>query len=184
MIFQPTPLRDAYTVAWEPRSDNRGFFARAFCADEFNHQGLCSSFVQANISDNIAAATIRGMHFQTPPHDEVKLVRCVRGAIYDVIVDIRPESPTYLKWFAAHLSATNGLMMYVPKGFAHGYQTTTDNATTLYFVSDKYMHGAEAGLRYDDPALAIAWPLPASVVSEKDHSWPLLSNENVCHKPS
>lgn len=174
MIFHPTPLEDAYTIAWEPRSDDRGMFARAFCSQEFAERGLCSSFVQANISGNHLAGTVRGMHFQAPPHAEVKLVRCVKGSLYDVIVDIRPDSPTYLRWFGAELSDANGLMMYVPHGFAHGYQALTADATAFYLVSAAYAAHAEGGLRHDDPLVAIAWPLPIASVSVKDSNWPLL----------
>lgn len=174
MIFNPTPLKGAYTIAWEPRSDDRGLFARAFCAEEFLNQGLVSSYVQANLSDNQLAGTIRGMHFQKAPHAEVKLVRCVRGALYDVIVDIRPESPSYLKCYGTTLSAANGLMMYVPKGFAHGYQSLEDGSTAFYLVSSPYVPGAEGGLRYDDPQLAIGWPTQITSISAKDSTWPLL----------
>jgi dTDP-4-dehydrorhamnose 3,5-epimerase len=174
MIFEPTPLSGAYTIAWEPRSDDRGLFARAFCAEEFLREGLVSSYVQANLSDNHVAGTIRGMHFQKAPHAEVKLVRCVRGALYDVIVDIRPESSTYLECYGATLSAQNGLMMYVPEGFAHGYQSLEKGSTAFYLVSSPYIPGAEGGLRYDDPRLAIRWPIPITSISPKDLTWPLL----------
>jgi dTDP-4-dehydrorhamnose 3,5-epimerase len=174
MIFHPAPLKDAYTIAGESRYDDRGLFARAFCADEFRREGLVHSFAQVNLSDNHRAGTIRGMHFQKAPHAEVKLVRCVKGAIYDVIVDIRPDSPTYLQWFGATLSAENGLMMYVPEGFAHGYQSLEDHATAFYLVSTPYAPGAEGGLRHDDPQLAIRWPISVTSVSPKDVAWPLL----------
>lgn len=177
MIFHPTPLADAYTVAWQAREDDRGLFARAFCAEEFGRHGLCSSFVQANISSNRLAGTVRGMHFQRSPHAEVKLVRCVRGALYDVIVDLRHESPTYLRWFGAELTDVNGLTMYVPQGFAHGYQALTADATAFYLVSAPYVPHAEGGLRHDDPRIAIHWPLPIASVSPKDASWPLLPTE-------
>jgi dTDP-4-dehydrorhamnose 3,5-epimerase len=174
MIFHPISLKDAYTIAWESRSDDRGLFARVFCADEFRREGLVSSFAQANLSENRRAGTVRGMHFQKAPHAEVKLVRCVKGAIYDVIVDIRPDSSTYLQWFGTTLSSENGLMMYVPEGFAHGYQSLEDHATAFYLVSTPYAPGAEGGLRHDDPHLAIRWPIPVTSVSPKDLEWPLL----------
>jgi len=174
MIFQPIPLKGAYAIAWEPRTDDRGLFARAFCAEEFRREGLVSSFVQANLSESSVAGAVRGMHFQKAPHAEVKVVRCVKGAIYDVIVDIRPDSSTYLQWFGAVLSAENGLMMYAPEGFAHGYQSLEDHATTFYLVSTPYAPGAEGGLRHDDPHLAIRWPIPVTSVSPKDLEWPLL----------
>lgn len=178
MLFHPTPLAGAYTVAWQAREDDRGLFARAFCADEFGREGLCASFVQANISTNRHAGTVRGMHFQKPPHAEVKLVRCVKGGIYDVIVDIRPNSPTYLRWFGTELTDVNGLMMYVPEGFAHGYQALTADATAFYLVSAAYAPQAEGGLRYNDPRIAINWPLSITSVSAKDASLPLLFNED------
>jgi dTDP-4-dehydrorhamnose 3,5-epimerase len=176
MIFNPTPLRNAYTIDWEPRSDERGLFARTFCAEEFGRHGLVSAFVQANISDNRLTGTVRGMHFQKPPHAEVKLVRCVRGAIFDVIIDIRPESPTYRMWFGTILSAENGTMMYVPEGFAHGYQTLADDSTAFYLVSEPYTPHAETGVRYDDPIIGVTWPLPTTNVSSKDSDWPLLDS--------
>ena len=172
--FLECPLLGAFTIRSTIRSDDRGSFTRAFCADDFARHGLCSTYVQSNISTNRLAGTVRGMHFQRSPHAEVKLVRCVRGAIFDVIVDIRPESPTFLRWHAAELSEDNGLMMYVPKGFAHGYQTLSDGATAYYLVSDAYAPHAEGGLRHDDPRLGIAWPLPVGPVSSKDAAWPLL----------
>jgi dTDP-4-dehydrorhamnose 3,5-epimerase len=175
MKFMPTPLADGYVVQPEPRADERGTFARAFCADEFGKAGLETSFVQANISSNRRAGTVRGMHFQRAPHAEVKLVRCIKGAIYDVIVDMREESQTYLRWFGAELSEENGATMYVPKGFAHGYQALTDGATAFYLVSAFYAPASEGGLRFDDPRLAIKWPAPVSEISDKDTRWPLLA---------
>lgn len=174
MRFDPTPLAGALLVALEPRADARGMFARAFCAREFAAQGLETSFVQSNISANAHAGTVRGLHFQRGPHAEVKLVRCVKGAIYDLVVDMREDSPTYLRWFGAELSEQNGLMMYVPRGFAHGYQALTDGATTFYMVSAYYEPASESGLRFDDPRLSIAWPRPVADVSDKDAQWPLL----------
>jgi dTDP-4-dehydrorhamnose 3,5-epimerase len=174
MRFTPTALAGAYLIHLEPRVDERGMFARTFCAQEFSAQGLETSFVQANLSTNTRAGTARGMHFQRAPHAEVKLVRCVKGAIYDVIVDMREGSPAYLRWFGAELTEDNGLMMYVPKGFAHGYQALTDGATAFYMVSAYYAPQAEGGLRFDDPKLAIKWPRAVSDVSDKDAKWPLL----------
>jgi dTDP-4-dehydrorhamnose 3,5-epimerase len=174
--FVPTPLAGAFLIRWRPREDDRGLFARAFCAGEFAAHGLCSSFVQANISVNRAEGTVRGMHYQTSPHEEVKLIRCTRGGLFDVIVDVRPNSPTYLKWFGAELSEGNGAMMYVPMGFAHGYQSLTPDATAFYLVSTQYTPDAEAGLRHDDPALGIKWPLPVESTSPRDARWPLLPN--------
>jgi dTDP-4-dehydrorhamnose 3,5-epimerase len=174
MRFAPIALAGAYLIHLEPRTDARGLFARTFCAQEFAAQGLETAFVQANISVNARAGTLRGLHFQRAPHAEVKLVRCVKGAIYDIIVDLREGSPTYLSWFGMELNDENGLMVYVPKGFAHGYQALADNATVFYMVSAFYAPESEAGLRYDDPKLAIAWPRAVSDTSDKDAQWPLL----------
>jgi dTDP-4-dehydrorhamnose 3,5-epimerase len=174
MRFAPITLAGAYLIHLEPRTDARGLFARTFCAQEFAAQGLETAFVQANISVNARAGTLRGLHFQRAPHAEVKLVRCVKGAIYDIIVDLREGSPTYLSWFGMELNDENGLMVYVPKGFAHGYQALADNATVFYMVSAFYAPESEAGLRYDDPKLAIAWPRAVSDISDKDAQWPLL----------
>ena len=174
MRFQPLPLHGAYLIDLERRRDSRGTFARAFCAQEFAAHGLETNFVQANMSTTARAGMVRGMHFQRPPHAEVKLVRCIGGAIHDVIVDLRPDSPTYRRWFGAELSAENGRMMVVPRGFAHGFQARTDDATTFYMVSAFYAPEAEGGVRHDDPALAIAWPLAVTEISDKDSQWPLL----------
>lgn len=176
MIFQSTPLAGAYTITAEPREDNRGYFARAFCAREFGAHGLETTYVQSNLSSNVKAGLVRGMHFQTGSDAEVKLVRCVAGSIYDVIVDNRYDSPTYLRWFGAELSADNGLAMYVPRGFAHGYQSLTDGAMAYYMVSTFYAPFSEAGLRHDDPALRIIWPMEVTDLSEKDASWPLIQD--------
>ena len=174
MIFNKTPLDSAYTIAMEPRADARGYFARAFCANEFAEHGLETNFVQANLSLNAKGGLIRGMHYQRGDDAEVKLVSCVRGAIYDVIVDLRSESSTYLCWFGAELSEENGLSMYVPRGFAHGYQALTDGATAHYFVSALYAPHAEAGVRHNDPAIGIRWPRLITDISQKDAAWPLL----------
>ncbi len=174
MIVCETPLAGAFTVELEKREDARGHFARAFCATEFAAHGLETTYVQANLSGNEKAGLVRGMHFQRGDAAEVKLVRCVNGAIYDVIVDNRPDSPTYLQWFGAELSAENGRMMYVPRGFAHGYQSLTNAATAFYMVSTPYTPSAEGGLRFNDPRLDIQWPMAVTDLSEKDGSWPLL----------
>ncbi len=174
MIFNQTPLQDAYLIELERRADARGFFARAFCAKEFAAHGLETHFVQSNMSKNDKAGLVRGMHFQRGDDAEVKLVRCVSGEVYDVIVDMREGSSTYLQWFGAILSAENGALMYVPKGFAHGYQSLTDGATLHYMVSAYYAPDAEGGVRYDDPAIGIKWPMAVSDLSDKDRAWPLL----------
>jgi dTDP-4-dehydrorhamnose 3,5-epimerase len=167
-------LSGACLVQLEPRIDARGTFARAFCAREFAAQGLTASFMQANISTNLKAGTVRGLHFQNAPHREAKLVQCVKGSIYDVVVDIREESATYLRWTGVELSDSNGVMIYVPEGFAHGYQTLSDGANVLYLVSEFYTPEVEGGLRCNDPKLGIKWPLAVSDISEKDGRWPLL----------
>lgn len=175
MKFEPTSLAGAYLVHLEPRADERGMFARTFCAREFAAEGLETSFVQANVSMNSRSGTVRGMHFQRGPGAEVKLVRSVKGVIYDVVVDMREDSPTYLRWFGAELSEDNGLAMYAPKGFAHGYQALTDGAAVFYFVSAFHAPQSERGLRFDDPKLAIRWPQVVSEISAKDKTWPLLA---------
>jgi dTDP-4-dehydrorhamnose 3,5-epimerase len=172
--FAPIPLSGAWLIHLDPHADGRGSFARAFCAEEFAQHRLETSFIQANLSTNRRAGTVRGMHFQRAPDAEVKLVRCTNGSLYDVIVDIREDSPTRLRWFGAVLSEENGAAMYVPKGFAHGYQALTDEAAAFYMVSSAYAPASESGLRFDDPRLAIEWPLAVSEVSEKDRRWPLL----------
>lgn len=172
MRFQPTELADAVLIELEKRADARGFFARTFCEAEFAEAGLQTRFVQANASGNPRAGTLRGLHYQVKPHAEVKVIRCTRGAIFDVIVDLRPGSPTYRRWQGFELSAAAGTMLYIPEGFAHGYQTLCDDTEVAYQVSAPYAPGAEAGLRHDDPAFAIAWPLPVSAISDKDASWP------------
>lgn len=172
IVFTETPLRDAYLIELERREDERGFFARTFCANEFADHGLTPVTAQGNVSFNHRSATLRGMHYQVAPAEEAKLVRCTRGAIYDVIIDLRPESATYMEHFGTGLSAENRTALYVPELFAHGYQTLEDDTEVIYQVSAFYAPGHEHGLRHDDPAFGIEWPLPVSVISEKDRSWP------------
>jgi dTDP-4-dehydrorhamnose 3,5-epimerase len=174
MIFTETPLSGAFIVDLEPRGDDRGFFARAFCQREFEARGLKPLIAQANISFNYRKGTVRGLHFQFPPAAETKFVRCSRGAIVDVIVDLRPESPTYLRHLAVELTADNRRGLYVPERFAHGYQVLEDNTETTYQVGEFYTPAAESGLRYSDPRLDIRWPLPVTDMSPKDQGWPLL----------
>ena len=174
MIFTETKLAGAYVIDLDRREDNRGFFARMFCQKEFTAHGLKPVIPQANVGSNLKRGTLRGMHFQYPPAAETKYVRCTRGAILDIIVDLRPESPTYLEHVAVELSADNQRGLYVPERFAHGYITLEDNTDTSYMVGEYYTPGVEGGLMYDDPQLALDWPLPVSVVSEKDAQWPLL----------
>ena len=172
MIFIETELKDATIIELERREDERGFFARTWCQNEFEEHGLVARIVQANMSYNRLKGTLRGMHFQNAPYAETKLVRAVRGAIYDVIIDLRPDSPTFKRWIGVELSADNRRALYVPEGFAHGFQTLSDDADVMYQVSAFYTPGAEGGLRYNDPSFDIQWPLPVSVISDKDAAWP------------
>jgi dTDP-4-dehydrorhamnose 3,5-epimerase len=175
MLFHETPLAGAFIIDIEERTDHRGFFARSFCMAEFEAHGLKPTVAQSNLSYNHERGTLRGMHFQVPPATEAKLVRCTRGAIYDVIVDLRPNSPTYLKHFGVELTDANRRALYVPEMFAHGYLALTDGAEVTYQVSEVYTPGCERGLRHDDPALGIAWPIAVTVISDKDRAWPLLA---------
>ena len=175
MIFTETTLSGAFILDLERREDNRGFFARAFCQNEFTDHGLKPLIAQANIAFNKRKGTLRGMHFQFPPAAETKLVRCTRGAIVDIIVDLRPESPTYLEHVAVELSADNHRALYVPERFAHGYQVLEDITETSYQVGEFYTPEAEGGLRHDDPRLGLTWPLPVTEITEKDRAFPLLS---------
>lgn len=172
MIFTPTPLRGAYLIDIERIEDHRGFFARAWCRDEFETHGLNGNFVQINVGFNIKKGTLRGMHYQVPPHAEVKFVRCTRGEVFDVIVDLRPESPTCKRWFGAELSAENHRMLYVPEGFAHGYLTLTDHTEIYYLTSTPYAPECARGTRYNDPAFGIIWPGTITTISEKDATCP------------
>ena len=174
MIFTETRLAGAYLIDLTAHTDSRGFFARAFCQHEFAEHGLKATIAQANIASNRQKGTLRGMHFQCPPAAESKLVRCTRGAIVDIIVDLRPESPTYLQHVAVELTEDNYRALYVPERFAHGYQALRDNTDTSYQVGEFYTPGAEGGLRYSDPRLGLTWPLPVSAISERDREWKLL----------
>jgi dTDP-4-dehydrorhamnose 3,5-epimerase len=176
VIFTETKLAGAFVIDIERKEDNRGFFARAFCQHEFEEYGLEPVIAQANLAFNRRRGTMRGMHFQFPPATETKLVRCIRGAILDIIVDLRPESPTYLEHVAVELTADNHRALYVPGRFAHGYQVLEDATETSYQVGEFYAPGYEGGLRYDDPGLGLSWPLPVTEISEKDRAWPLLSD--------
>jgi dTDP-4-dehydrorhamnose 3,5-epimerase len=171
VIFAETKLKGAFTIDLERREDSRGFFARAFCQHEFEAYGLKPVIAQANIAHNISKATVRGMHFQYPPAAETKLVRCTRGAIIDIIVDLRPESATYLDHVAVELNEDNQRALYVPERFAHGYQVLSDNTDTSYQVGEFYTPEAEAGLMYNDRRLALKWPLPVTIISDKDKTF-------------
>ncbi len=172
MIFTPTALDGATIVEIERLEDARGHFARTFCEREFAARGLPSRMVQSNTSFTRRAGTLRGMHFQAAPHAEDKLVRCVRGAIWDAIVDLRPQSPTYCRWIGVELGESNGRMLLVPKGFAHGYVTLTDDVVVDYQISGFHAPEAARGVRHDDPAFGIAWPVPIRGMSERDAAWP------------
>ena len=172
MKFHKTPLDGAYLIELEKRGDDRGFFARFFCENEFGAAGLETRFVQINNSLTAAKGTLRGLHYQLPPAAEVKVVRAIKGALWDVIVDLRAGSPTYRKWFGAELNENNRLMMYVPRGFGHGFVTLSDNVEALYLDSAFYSPEAERGLRWNDPAIGIDWPVPPQEMSDKDRNWP------------
>jgi dTDP-4-dehydrorhamnose 3,5-epimerase len=172
MKFTATALAGVFVIELEAITDERGWFARAWCAQEFADQGLETQWVQANQSSTVKAGTLRGMHYQVPPYGETKLIRCIRGAFYDQIVDLRDGSDTYGQSFGVELSQDNGKLLYVPAGFAHGYLTLEDDTQAFYQVSEYYTPGAEQGIRYDDPRFALQWPRIVEVVSEKDASWP------------
>jgi dTDP-4-dehydrorhamnose 3,5-epimerase len=171
--FAPTRLDGAYVVEPERHEDERGFFARTWSADEFANQGLVPDLSQCSVSRNAKTGTLRGMHFQTAPHEEAKLVRCTAGAIFDVIVDLRSGSPTQAEWIGVELSAETGTALYIPKGFAHGFQTLVDGAEVFYMISEPYVPEAASGVRWDDPAFGIDWPhADVRVINERDRSWP------------
>jgi dTDP-4-dehydrorhamnose 3,5-epimerase len=174
MLFEETDLPGAFILDMERREDDRGFFARAFCQNEFTDHGLKPVIAQANVAYNHRRGTLRGMHFQIPPAAETKLVRCTRGAILDIIVDLRPESPTWLRHIAVELTADNHRALYVPERFAHGYQVLADETETSYQVGEFYSPPNERALRYDDPRLGLEWPLEVTVISGKDRDAPLL----------
>lgn len=172
MKFTETRLKGAFIIDVEPFEDHRGMFARMFCGKEFQEHGLKDFVAQANLSTNHKKGTLRGMHFQVAPATETKLVRCVRGALYDVIIDLRPDSPTYLQHIGVELTAENRRALYVPDLFAHGFITLEDHTEAFYQVGEFYTPGCERGIRYDDPLFNIEWPIPVSVISEKDADWP------------
>jgi dTDP-4-dehydrorhamnose 3,5-epimerase len=172
MIFTETPLQGAYVIELDKIEDERGFFARAFCRDEFAENDLSTSFVQVNNSLAVEKSTLRGMHYQLAPKAETKLVRCIRGALHDVIIDLRDGSETFGKYFSVELTAENRKMLYVPKGFAHGFITLCDNTEAFYFADEFYAPDNERGVRWDDPTFGISWPLEPAVLSEKDRSLP------------
>ena len=172
MIFHPIALADAWLIELEPARDPRGFFARTFCVEEFASRGLETNYPQHSISYTIRKGSLRGMHFQRDPHDEAKLVRCVSGAIWDVIIDIRRDSPNYRRWQQFKLASGGGKQLYVPKGFAHGFQTLCDDVEVSYLISASYEPLSARGIRHDDATFGIQWPLPVTAISEKDQNWP------------
>lgn len=175
MKFLPTSLSGAFVIELEPREDERGFFARVLCVNEFTEHGLCTQWLQANIAFNKFKGITRGMHYQHVPNAEAKLVRCTRGSVFDAIIDMRPNSLTYRQWFGVELSESNQKMLYVPTGFAHGYQVLEDNSELHYMVSAEYAPESEDGVRWNDPVVAIAWPITDAVqLSDKDLQWSLL----------
>jgi dTDP-4-dehydrorhamnose 3,5-epimerase len=171
MLFKSTPIKGAWIVDLEKIGDERGFFARAWCADEFKNQGITSNLHQANISYSSKKGTLRGMHYQIPPHSEMKAIRCIRGALFDVIIDLRQESATYKKWFGYELNQDNKKMLIVPEGCAHGFLTLSNDCEALYFVSSPFNQDSERGLRWDDPSFNIKWPFNPIEISHKDKSW-------------
>ena len=179
MLLTPTTIDGVVVVTPERHSDERGFFARTFCAREFEEAGLRPHVAQANVSYNNHAGTLRGLHFQRPPAAEAKLVRCTRGRVYDVAVDLRPASPSFLRHVGVVLDAEEHNALYVPEGCAHGYLTLEDGCEVTYQVSEFYSPGVEGGLRWNDPGLAIAWPAAVRVISEKDANWPDLASASV-----
>jgi dTDP-4-dehydrorhamnose 3,5-epimerase len=176
MIFTPTPLAGAVIVDIEPVKDERGFFARTFCTDDFSRLNLDPTFVQCSISFNGRRGTLRGMHFQAAPHEENKLIRCTSGAIFDVIVDIRPKSTSFGLWFGLELTAANRRALFVPEGFAHGFITLADDSEVFYQISSRYVTDSQRGFRWNDPQIGIAWPFEAEIISKRDASLPLLSD--------
>lgn len=174
MIFRETKLAGAYTIELEPHADERGFFARSFCAEEFADHGLVAHWAQSNVSFNERRGTLRGMHWQTPPHEEVKLVRCTKGAIYDVIVDVRAGSPTAGVWVGVELSEKNRRMLYIPGGFAHGFLTTADKTEVFYEMSSPHVPEAARGFCWSDPQVGIDWPESVQVISDRDAAFPAL----------
>lgn len=174
LVFKETKLRNAFVIEPERKEDHRGYFARTFCQEEFAAQGLKTQFVQCSVSFNKTRGTLRGMHFQAAPREETKLIRCTRGAIFDAIIDLRPDSPTYRQHVAVTLSAENGAMLYVPEGFAHGFQTLEDGTEVFYQMTEFFAPELARGLRWDDPAFAIRWPeAEARIILDRDRNYPL-----------
>lgn len=176
MKFIETTLPGSYVVELTPMSDNRGWFARTYCKQTFQQIGHSAEWVQLNHSFTVKKGSIRGMHYQVRPFAEIKMVRCIAGAVFDVIVDLRKDSSTFMKWFGAQLSASNKHMMYIPAGFAHGFQALTDDAELIYHHSEYFTPNAEAGIRYNDAAIGIEWPLPVADLSDRDRNHPIIDS--------
>ncbi|MCX6006126.1 MAG: dTDP-4-dehydrorhamnose 3,5-epimerase [Chloroflexi bacterium] len=172
MIFKEIELKGAYIIELEPLKDERGYFARTYCQNEFRQNGLELTIMQCDVSYNRKKGTLRGLHYQSAPHEEVKLVSCTRGSMYDVIVDIREQSPTYCRWLAVELTEQNRKMLYIPKGFAHGFQTLADDTAVYYQMSEYYHPGLARGIRWNDSALGINWPVKISIMAAKDRQFP------------
>jgi dTDP-4-dehydrorhamnose 3,5-epimerase len=172
MKFAETALKGAYVIDMQPVEDERGFFARTWCREEFSAHGLNSDMAQCSISSNRQRGTLRGLHYQAKPHEEAKVVWCIAGSIYDVIVDLRPDSPSYKKWLTVELTATERRMLYVPKGFAHGFQTLEDKTEVLYQISEPYQPEYSRGIRWDDPTFEFHWPLSERIMSARDKAFP------------
>ena len=174
MLFSETKLKGAYIIDLERREDERGFFARSWCADEFGKLGLNTRLVQCNVSFNAKKGTLRGMHYQAEPHPEAKVARCTMGAVYDVIVDLRSDSPTFKQWAAVELTAENRRALYIPEGFAHGFQTLADNTEVFYQMSEFFHPECARGVRWDDPAFGIEWPMDNPILSVVDREFPFI----------
>lgn len=174
MIFERTPLAGSFEIKLSPRSDDRGWFVRTYCKQEFEQAGFSGEWKQMNHSYTARQGTVRGMHYQVAPFREIKVVRCIRGEVFDVLVDLRKGSPTFLQWHGVRLSPDTMNMLYIPEGFAHGFQTLTENCELIYLHSEFYAPGAEGGIRYDDPRVGIQWPLGVSAISDRDRNHPLL----------
>jgi dTDP-4-dehydrorhamnose 3,5-epimerase len=170
--FRPTDIGGVWLIEQERRVDERGYFARAWCSEEFRAQGLVTTFPQINTAVSTRAGTLRGMHIQDAPHAEVKVVRCVRGSVYDVALDLRPDSPTFRLWYGVELTAANGLSLYLPEGCAHGYVTLEPDTELVYMASSPYAPKHARGVRHDDPAFGIHWPIATEIISEQDRNWP------------
>jgi dTDP-4-dehydrorhamnose 3,5-epimerase len=184
MIFTSTRLEDVLLIDVEPREDERGFFARTWCRQEFAARGLDTEIAQESVSYNRLRGTVRGLHFQQPPHEENKIVKCTRGTIFDVIVDVRPCSSSYLRWQRFELTAENRRAVYIPKGLAHGFQTLVEHCEIAYQISAFYAPESAAGYRYDDAAFRIAWPLPVTMISERNLGWPKFTVDVLVPSPS